>query len=116
MSSESRWRFVVKSENLRRITIHPYEMPVNPIEDMERHQWQDLDRLLVQFWTSHSIRPTIVYEAMERRRDLGAIALSLLPELVGRGLVNLFDPGPVLQGERFRPLDVKPSFVRVPSL
>ena len=34
-------------------------------------QWLDLDRLLVQFWTSRSIRPTIVYTYAsqdERRR------------------------------------------------
>jgi hypothetical protein len=91
----------VKSENLRRITIHPFDIYIDQIGDTGRRQWHDLDRLLVQFWTSHSIRPTIVYEAMERRRDFGAIALSLLPELVGRGLVDLYDPTLFSKGKGF---------------
>jgi hypothetical protein len=89
----------VKSENLRRITIHPYDISANKIGDTERRQWQDLDHLLVQSWTSHSIRPTIVYEARRIMGDLGGITLNLLPELVGRGLIDLYDPG--LKGKEF---------------
>jgi hypothetical protein len=79
----------VKSENLRQITIHPYQIPANEIEATKRRQWQDLDRLLVQFWTSHSIRPMIKYKAREGERDFRGLAPSLLPELMGRGLVDL---------------------------
>jgi hypothetical protein len=79
----------VKSEAFRQITIHPYGTFPNPIGPVERGQWQDLDSLLVQFWTSHSIRPVIKYKPREGGRDLGRLAPSLLPELMRRGLVDL---------------------------
>jgi hypothetical protein len=79
----------VKSENLRQITIHPSGTFARPIGPAEPREWHDLDRLLVQFWTSHSIRPTIRYKAGERGRDFGRLARLLLPELTERGLVDL---------------------------
>ena len=79
----------VKSKNLRQITIHPYQISANAIEATQQRQWQDLDRLLVQFWTSHSIRPMIKYKARGGEWDFRGLAQSLLPELMGRGLVDL---------------------------
>ena len=76
----------VKSVNLRRIAIRPYDISVDRIGDTERREWQEFDRLLVQFWTSHSIRPEFACEAGNGFRGL---APSLLPELMRRGLVDL---------------------------
>jgi hypothetical protein len=78
----------VQSKNLQQITINPYGTFVNPIGATDPQEWQDLDRLLVRFWISHSIRPKIVYQAETGLNDL---APSLLPELMGRGAVDLVE-------------------------
>jgi hypothetical protein len=70
----------VRSKHLQQIVIHPYGTLVDPVEERILREWQDLDRLLAQFWTTHSIRPEIVYEVRDGRR--------LLPELARR---RLFD-------------------------
>lgn len=76
----------VKSTTLHQITIHSH-----PTTDLTgetvRREWQGLDRLLAQLWTSHSVRPQITYKAEEGVKDLGDHAPSLLPELTRRGLV-----------------------------
>ena len=36
-----------------------------------RRGWLDLDRMLVQTWTSRSIRPRLIYERIIGERDLG---------------------------------------------
>jgi hypothetical protein len=79
----------VQSEHLQQITIRLCGDPVNPFEETVRLGWQDLDRLLVQFWTSHSIRPKITYDTREGHDDWGVSASRLLPELTKRGLVDL---------------------------
>ena len=78
----------VQSKDLRQITIHPYGTFSGLIGETARQEWQDLDRLLVQLWTSHSIRPKIVYEMGRGGNNL---APSLLPELTRRGVVDLVD-------------------------
>jgi hypothetical protein len=51
-------------------------------------QWPDLDRLLIQFWESHSIRPKVIFTAEHGVEDsIG----SLLPEITKRGIVDV-DP------------------------
>ena len=84
----------VESKNLERITVRPdsYFFPYN-ITEPDRRQWHTLDRLLVQFWTSHSIRPKVTYEAgaVATRKDIRDHAPSLLPELSRRGLVDLVE-------------------------
>ena len=79
----------VRSRNLQQITIHLYTTSANLITEAVRQEWQDLDRLLLQFWTSHSICPKITYEVDKRGDDLRASAPGLLPELTKRGLVDL---------------------------
>jgi hypothetical protein len=79
----------VRSRDLQQITIHLYTTSANLITEAVRQEWQDLDRLLLQFWISHSIRPKITYEADKRWDDLRASASGLLPELTKRGLVDL---------------------------
>ena len=58
------------------------------IRDNPGTQWLDLDRLLVQFWVSRSIRPKIVYpgNATEIMKDW---IVCLLPEITKRGIVDL---------------------------
>jgi hypothetical protein len=80
----------VQSKNLQQITIHSRVTFANQIGETDHQAWQDLDRQLVQFWTSHSIHPKFTYEGM-RVDGLRAFAPSLLPELTGRGLVDLIE-------------------------
>ena len=79
-----------KSTNFRNITIMVTSCvaPPNSVEEMVHREWQDLDHLLVQLWTSRLIRPKITY--MERRvaKGLGKLVLSLLPNLAGKGVVS----------------------------
>jgi hypothetical protein len=78
----------VQPEHLQQITIHPYVAFADPVEERVSQEWQDLDRLLVQFWTLRSIRPKIKYGVWEGGNGLRALAPSLLPELTRRGLVD----------------------------
>jgi hypothetical protein len=78
----------VQSKNLQQITIHPYGTFTNLNEETICQEWWDLDRLLVQFWTSRSIRPEFRYEAGKEGKDFKTFAPSLLPELTRRGLVD----------------------------
>lgn len=48
-------------------------------------EWRELDRLLVQFYTSHSIRPKLV-GATDYLKDL---LPELFPELTGRGAIDV---------------------------
>jgi len=79
----------VESKNLQRINICQAIVLPKEIEEMVCQEWHDLDRLLVQFWTSHSIRPEVTYVAQKGGEDLRDHAPSLLPELTRRGLVDL---------------------------
>jgi hypothetical protein len=83
----------IQSKNLQQITatIHPIGAFGNPIEDAVRQEWQDLDHLLVQFWTSRSIRPKFMCERGEN--GFRGLAPNLLPELMRRGLVDLVERG-----------------------
>ena len=55
-------------------------------------KWLDLDRLLVQFWESRSIRPKVVCNLTELEkkegRDWGG---HLFPELTRRGIIDLVE-------------------------
>jgi len=80
----------IKSENLQRIALQPRAATfVDTIpEPIHQQEWEELDRLLVQFWISHSIRPQFTRWIVgfgARPRD---IALGLMPELARRGLVD----------------------------
>jgi len=82
----------IKSKNLQRITVRPVPGAfLHTIEEPVRQQWHDLDRLLVQFWASHSIRPKVTYEAGMRKKDIRDYTPTLLPELTKRGLVDLVE-------------------------
>ena len=84
----------VESKTLQRITIHPHISAIEgPIEETVQ-EWQDLDRLLIQFWTSRSVRSQFVYGRDEGGNYLRDHAPSLLPELTRRGLVDLVEHTP----------------------
>lgn len=54
-------------------------------------RWLELDRLLIQLWESHSIRPKLLYYAPSGKDEEGprSCVESLLPEIMGRGLADL---------------------------
>jgi hypothetical protein len=80
----------VRSKSLQRIAIRPLYITSESLGgETVRQEWQDLDRLLVRFWTSHSIRPKIVYGAGKGESGLRDLAPGLLPELTRRGVVDL---------------------------
>jgi hypothetical protein len=79
----------VQSEHLQQITIHSCGNFANPVEEAVRQAWQDLDRMLVQFWTSHSIRPKITHDAGKGQDYWGVSVSRLLPVLTWRGLVDV---------------------------
>ena len=80
----------VESKDLQWVTLRP-DIPtsVDVIEGTVREEWQDLDRSLVQFWTSHSIRPQVIYSPVSGVKDIRDHASNLLPELTRRGLVDI---------------------------
>ena len=87
----------VESKNLRRITIYLYTVtPEDTMEETVRKQWLDLDRLLVQFWTSRSIRPRLMHRSDKGGEDIRDRVPSLLPELTRRGLLDLVEYTPPL--------------------
>ena len=49
-------------------------------------QWLDLDRLLVQLWESHSVRPNVLCDGASRA--MGDCVKSLLPEGRKRGILD----------------------------
>ena len=82
----------VESKSLQSIAIFPSNKKhPETVEEEAYQEWQDLDRLLVQFWTSHSIRPQVMYVAERGRKDLRDDVPNLLPELTRRGLVDLVE-------------------------
>ena len=72
----------VKPQNLRQIEIHSRVPFVDPIEETVLQRWRDLDRLLVQLWTSHSIRPSVTFLNLNGRD----VTSKLLPELTTEGI------------------------------
>jgi len=82
----------VESNDLRRITLRPDPYTfADTIQETGYREWWELDRLLVQFRTSRSIRPKVVYKMGLGVRDVRGYALSLIPELTRRGLVELVE-------------------------
>ena len=81
-----------KSTNLRQITIlictfFMSAMLREPASELTR-EWQDLDHLLVQLWTTRSIRLVFTYVTREKTGPRVLVS-NLLPELVKRGLIDV---------------------------
>ena len=83
----------VKSKNLRQITIDSHAAIEDRVTKAFLGTWRDLDHVMFRLWTSRSVRSKIKYRTRRRGRDLGARASTLLPELTGRGAVDLVDAG-----------------------
>ena len=82
----------VESKNLQQITIHLYPATIGgPPKRRDRQECQDLDRVLVQFWNSHSIRPRFLYALEDRdgEKVMRDRISGLFPELTRRGLVDV---------------------------
>ena len=80
----------IGSRNLQQITIHPYTTNSDdPIGETGCQEWRDLDSLLVQLWTSHSIFLQLLYGPDNGGKIARAYAPSLLPELTRRGIIGL---------------------------
>jgi hypothetical protein len=85
---------------LRQITVHMAPSSGLDCVDVKRaigetayQEWLDLDRLLVNLWESHSIRPKVLYTA-NPEKDGGRARTrmkSLLPELTTREIVELIE-------------------------
>ena len=85
----------VKSKDLQQITIRLHTATLrNSTEETDLQEWQALDRLLVQIWTSHSIRPRLMYAPNSGGRDTRDRIPSLLPELTRRELIDLVEYSP----------------------
>lgn len=57
-------------------------------------RWSELDRLLLQFWDSHSIRPRVIgvqMEGEEEEKPARDWIRYLLPEVTKRGIVDLVE-------------------------
>ena len=56
-------------------------------------QWSSLDRLLVRFWESRSIRPRVTYDtSMVQWGWARAYTKSLLPQITARGIIDYVEP------------------------
>ena len=54
--------------------------------------WSDLDRLLVKFWESRSIRTRLgLTEPPKRAGGMRGLAMFLLPELTKRGMIDFVE-------------------------
>jgi len=80
-----------KSENLQKITVISFALTATYIEEAVCREWQDLDHLLLQLWTSRSIRPKVVCKRGRREDGTRDVASRLLPELTKRGVVEVVE-------------------------
>ena len=84
-----------KNRGLRHISIRLLLVYVDTIlgETIDG-QWLDLDRWLVQFWESRSIRPEVICTMGQDMKDcIGR----LLPETTKRGIIDLLQREPYLR-------------------
>ena len=80
-----------ESKNLQQVAIHLYaDFPAH-IREAVCREWEDFDRLLVELWTSSSVRPKIMYQTGKREDDIGDTVPRLLQELRRRGVVECVD-------------------------
>ena len=81
----------IKSKSLQQITIFSYTRTSlsGQIRDAVLQGWQGLDHLLVQLWTSHSVRLKIMYRREEGEDKARGLAQRLLPELTRRGIIEV---------------------------
>ena len=73
----------IKFGNLRKITLQLIPTLPDLLEDKVRLEWRDLDHLLVQLWTTRSIRPVVTFGGRT-----GGLVPTLLPGLTSKGAVT----------------------------
>ena len=81
----------VKSTKLEQITIRSPTALARPITESNYQEWHDLDRLLLQFWTSRSIRLKIGCISGRDGGDFRDTASRLFPELTSRGIIDVVE-------------------------
>ncbi len=88
-----------ENQDLQRIVMYaPYYSAIfglgrdvrETIGELAYGRWLDLDHLLVHFWESRSIRPTVM-AASHGMRSLSDLVGGLLPEITGRGIMDLVE-------------------------
>ena len=79
------------SKNLQKVAIYLYANIPAEIREAVCREWEDLDRLLVELWTSSSVRPKIMYHTGKGEDNVGDPVLRLLPELRGEGSSSMVD-------------------------
>ena len=73
-------------KNLQQITIRlDFAAFLDGIPETTRLEWQELDDLLVQLWTTRSIVPAFTYVKNGGRSGLGVPKTKLMPKLASRG-------------------------------
>jgi len=84
--------------DLRQISIHVYvglaAVGAKTREIIGEHlfgQWRGLDRLLVQLWQSHSIRPKVQCYVLMKNNDPSDCLEYLLPETTGGQIIDLVE-------------------------
>ena len=91
-----------KHKDLQKIFIHIYHRFTpdssgasirKVVGETTYREWLDLDRLLVEFWESRSIRPKVKYACASPNESKGAIdgVACLLPEITKRGIADLVE-------------------------
>ena len=86
--------------NLQQITIYiPYDPQAHfnfftsTVGEEKCGQWSNLDRLLVRFWESRSIRPGVAYDtSMVQWGWARAYTEDLLPQIAARGIIDYVEP------------------------
>ena len=63
-------------------------LPAEPVGETIHREWQDLDHLLDQLWTSRLVCPTITFEGNGDHVDLRRLVEILLPKLARKGAVD----------------------------
>ena len=82
----------INSKDLRQIIVLLKSYSFNhAVHEMICQEWGVLDRLLIQFWISNSIRPKVICGPRLGRKDMGTYLSRLLPEMTRRGLVDLVE-------------------------
>jgi hypothetical protein len=81
-----------RHRDLQQISIYiPFQFSINieePIAIVSRGEWSDLDRLFIQLWEWHSIRPKFI---PMNTRVTGDQIRFLFPEITKRGIIDIPD-------------------------
>lgn len=88
----------VKSENIQQITFDSDTFVKNPIGEMVRQEWRELDRALVGLWTSHSMRPKFTFRAEGWGVNIKHFVPALLSELTKMGAIDVVGLEPTTSG------------------